>query len=891
MTGSSEPISGDKIIRPDALDDFKAKAESILDTIKQIREGNKDIGGSLKKTINQNPLKNSTDLKKQQTEVAALNIVTEKSIVLDEKANKLLLVYNSAIAKKDELRKKEQQNIINEAKLYKQREKAFDDYSKKEKKATDDAIKNKQKQQKATADLAKQEQASQRQREKDFEQQKKQNSVYQQSVARLADLKKELKELEIQEKTTGKLYKALGQEFVVLNGKVRDAEEGVGEFQRNVGNYTNLKQFQKALMELSEQGLGPGSKEFDELASKAGDFKDKINEAKEATKAFASGSKLQQAGNVLGDLKNDLIGLDFQGAAEKAKTFGLIMKSITFQEIVAGAKSLGTAFLELGKTLLANPIFLIGATIAAIAVGVYEYTQALKDNDEAIKTNNDFIKESNSKLTDLIDSIKEHRRQILLTQGVITQSQYDVQVAQSEARKKDEEETKRLAKVKSDISKQYGIDELSAIEQLGIATGLGTEILIEKFKNYSEKIKEEEKASLIIKIGIRQNLSEAEKEIREKDLSENRKLNDDKLKEEKKAAEERAKQKQKERDDEAKKREEEWNKILQENREFNEKIKRETNQDLQKKTEETSKNNDDRLKDEDDKIKKRTEANTAELEKSNEARKKKQEDDNAKAKEERIAFENQLFDIAENSMERRNNLKNKELDEEISQREKNIDRQFQLAANGQKNTLIFEQEQRDKALLAKKEQREKEVRQEQAIAFARLAAGYAEKDPSTAIPKALLALLEMKFIDGSFIEGTESVEKTLGKNKVHGGVDGYRIAVDGRERILNPEQNKMVGKISNDDLAMLAYKHNNGLLPGYIMNPYGQVNNTGENIYESLQYQKLIELNQGLKKVANEIRNIPQSQVNWDEQGNAMTTKVEQGMTEVIKYITSKPRL
>lgn len=60
---------------------------------------------------------------------------------------------------------------------------------------------------------------------------------YAKGVKRLADVKKQLKELEFTGRTNGKLYKALGQEFQTLNEKVRNAEEGVGEFQRNVGNY------------------------------------------------------------------------------------------------------------------------------------------------------------------------------------------------------------------------------------------------------------------------------------------------------------------------------------------------------------------------------------------------------------------------------------------------------------------------------------------------------------------------------------------------------------------------------------------------------------------------------------------------------------------------------
>lgn len=57
-----------------------------------------------------------------------------------------------------------------------------------------------------------------------------------------------------------------------------------------------------------------------------------------------------------------------------------------------------------------------------------------------------------------------------------------------------------------------------------------------------------------------------------------------------------------------------------------------------------------------------------------------------------------------------------------------------------------------------------------------------------------------------FYEGTENVEKSLGKPSIK-GKDGYVIRVDGKERVLNPTQNMKIGNMSNEDLAELAYSH------------------------------------------------------------------------------------
>ena len=52
----------------------------------------------------------------------------------------------------------------------------------------------------------------------------------------------------------------------------------------------------------------------------------------------------------------------------------------------------------------------------------------------------------------------------------------------------------------------------------------------------------------------------------------------------------------------------------------------------------------------------------------------------------------------------------------------------------------------------------------------------------------------------AFIEGTEMVSKSLGKPQLS-GQDGHIIRVDGRERILNPEQNKKIGNYTNEEVA------------------------------------------------------------------------------------------
>ena len=237
------------------------------------------------------------------------------------------------------------------------------------------------------------------------------------------------------------------------------------------------------------------------------------------------------------------------------------------------------------------------------------------------------------------------------------------------------------------------------------------------------------------------------------------------------------------------------------------------------------------------------------------------------------------IDKIEKAIEKRyakkNKIANDYLDRETQANQSAIEQQQRLAERGLDNTLAFEKEKAAKLELEKKRQAEKEIRQQKIFAFYSLFSSYAKTDPNTALQKAIVDTAIAEVISGSFIEGTESVERDLKGNKVHNGKDGYVIAVDGDERIFNPSQNAKIGNISNDEAAQILQDYQKGLLFNYgnIEQPKAVLLN--QNI-------ALEETNTLLRELLSETKNKPVHQTKLDNLGNVINTEIRNGVSKVV---------
>ena len=172
------------------------------------------------------------------------------------------------------------------------------------------------------------------------------------------------------------LSSATGQ----LNDELKDTKVDTSNLDTAASEYKDLavtqeevvtssKSLKAQLRELQAQlaATDPDSAKYRELSQAAGELKDRIQDAAQAVGTQAGGA-FERVGGSLGLVTSRISNLDFEGAAEGAKQLAVNIGQVKPGDIAKGISSIGSAFVSVGKALLTNPIFLIGAAIAAAIV-------------------------------------------------------------------------------------------------------------------------------------------------------------------------------------------------------------------------------------------------------------------------------------------------------------------------------------------------------------------------------------------------------------------------------------------------------------------------------------------------------------------------------------------
>jgi len=213
-----------------------------------------------------------------------------------------------------------------------------------------------------------------------------------------------LKELNVQINATSTAINSGAQSF-----------ENVAAAEQEV--VTSTKSLKAQLRELQAQlaNTEPDSDKYLELAAAAGELKDRMQDAAQAVGTQAGGAFEKVSGS-LGLVTSRITSLDFTGAAEGAKQLAANIGGIKPGDITKGIQGIGTAFASIGRALLTNPIFLIGAAIAAAIVYADELLTLVDGVTDAELEQLDIQKQRAAQSKQQLDAISDQEN-ILRLQG------------------------------------------------------------------------------------------------------------------------------------------------------------------------------------------------------------------------------------------------------------------------------------------------------------------------------------------------------------------------------------------------------------------------------------------------------------------------------------------
>ena len=229
-------------------------------------------------------------------------------------------------------------------------------------------------------------------------------------AAQLKDIKTQLAAADPNSKQWAELalqYKELGGSSKVVSESVEELKaklEGYNETGTKVETSTKSLKAQLRELQATLATTEPGTEKYNELATAAGKLKDQIKDASEAVGAQA-GPAFERVGGSIGLVTSRLGSLDFSGAAEGANLLAKNLKEAKPGEFAKGIGDVGKSFVNVGKALLANPIFLIGSAIALLITNFDKLANtipAIGIAFEAIGAVVGFVKDAITGFTDAI---------------------------------------------------------------------------------------------------------------------------------------------------------------------------------------------------------------------------------------------------------------------------------------------------------------------------------------------------------------------------------------------------------------------------------------------------------------------------------------------------------
>jgi uncharacterized coiled-coil protein SlyX len=184
-------------------------------------------------------------------------------------------------------------------------------------------------------------------------------------------------------------------------------------------------------LQVEMQGLDPNSARFQELSKQAGELKDTINDTAEAIKNNA-GNAFEGLSNNAQTLGSRLLSMDFSGVGNSAKAMAGNIRGINLKLVTEEVGGMIKGFASLGKALLANPIFAIGAAVALIIMNFQELKGFVDGVSSAQKESLALAKENTNAAQRELDLIGQSEN-ILREQGKSEREILEMKIARTQA--------------------------------------------------------------------------------------------------------------------------------------------------------------------------------------------------------------------------------------------------------------------------------------------------------------------------------------------------------------------------------------------------------------------------------------------------------------------------
>ena len=212
-----------------------------------------------------------------------------------------------------------------------------------------------------------------------------------------------------------------------------------------------------------------------------------------------------------------------------------------------------------------------------------------------------------------------------------------------------------------------------------------------------------------------------------------------------------------------------------------------------------------------------------------------------------------------------------------------IDVQKTLAEKGLDNDLAFEEKRADELEKAKLKEQQKLKKIKELETFLNALANFAEKDPKTALPKALALLAATKAAEAVYAEDGGIIGQIGSRSMIGAGMS--RRHKSGNDVLLHAEKGE--GILSVKEMNNLGIGNFN-MLKSMLKTPFSEklIPNKGGTIVVQ-DNSALLERLDSLEKT---IKNKKEVSIDFDEMNQWIKTEVENGVKKVIKHVNPNAR-